>query len=115
MDFDELTLVRIVSGPSADDLSTDDAIRLQDAHLKYLHQLWSEGLLLAAGPAGGDDSVLGLGLLRTDVDTARALMSRDPSVLAGHFGVECLNWTVPAGMVISGEVAPPSSLAEARS
>lgn len=115
MDFDELTLVRVVSGPSADDLATEDAVRLQDAHLKYVHQLWSEGLVLAAGPAGGDDTVRGLALLRTDVDTARALMSRDPSVIAGRFGVECLNWSVPSAMVISGEGAPPSSLAEARS
>jgi uncharacterized protein YciI len=115
MEFDDLTLCRMVKGPQADELSRDDAIRLQDAHLRHLHELWSQGLLLAAGPAAGDDRVLGLSLLRGDADVAQALMARDPSVLGGRFAVEYLSWSVPTGMVISGEGAPPASLAEAQS
>jgi uncharacterized protein YciI len=115
MEFDDLTLVRVVAGPKADELSPEDAVRLQDGHLHHLHELWSQGLLLAAGPAGGDDAVLGLALIRGTVDVAQALMARDPSVVEGRFAIEYLSWFVPAGMVISGEGAPPSSLAEARS
>ena len=116
MEFDDLTLIRVIAGSKADELSTEDAVRLQDGHLHHLHELWSQGLLLAAGPAGGgEDPVLGLALIRGAVDVAQALMARDPSVVEGRFAIEYLSWFVPAGMVISGEGAPPSSLAEARS
>ena len=115
MEFDELTLVRLVTPANPIEYSEQDALRLQDAHLAHLHSLWSEGLLLAAGPARGDDAVRGLSLLRADEDVARALMARDPSVAAGRFEVEYLSWSVPAGMIVSGEGAPPSSTAEARS
>ena len=115
MEFDEFTLFRMVKGARADDLSAEDRTRLQDGHLGHLHALWSQGNLLAAGPAEGDGQVLGLGLIRGTVDVATALMSQDPSVAEGRFGVEYLTWTIPAGMVISGEGAPPASIAEARS
>src|ERR1700760_3189767 len=115
MEFEEFTLFRMVTGPRADDLNPEDRARLQDAHLGHLHQLWSQGNLLAAGPAEGDGRALGLGLRRGDVAVATALMARDPSVVEGRFGVEYLTWSVPAGMIISGEGAPPASLAEARS
>jgi uncharacterized protein YciI len=115
MDFDDLTLVRMVKPANPVEFSTEDAVRLQDAHLNHLHTLWSQGLLLAAGPAQGDDTVLGLGIVRGDLDAARALMSQDPSVIEGKFGVEYLSWSVPAGMVVSGEGVPPRSIAEALS
>jgi uncharacterized protein YciI len=115
MEFEEFTLCRMVSGPRADELTAEDCARLQDGHLSHLHDLWSQGNLLAAGPADGDGRVRGLGLIRGDVAAATAFMSRDPSVVAGRFAVEYLTWTVPAGMIISGEGAPPASVAEARS
>jgi uncharacterized protein len=115
MEFDEFTLFRMVEGARAGDLTTEDRMRLQDGHLSHLHELWSQGNLLAAGPAEGDGRVLGLGLIRGNVDIATALMSQDPSVVEGRFGVEYLTWMVPAGMVISGEGKPPASIAEAQS
>jgi uncharacterized protein len=115
MEFEEFTLCRMVPGPKADELSDEDRVRLQDGHLNHLHELWSQGSLVGAGPAGGDDRLLGLGLIRGDVDVAAAFMSRDPSVVEGRFAVEYLSWTVPVGMIISGEGAPPASIAEARS
>jgi uncharacterized protein YciI len=115
MEFDELTLARLVNPRVPADLSADEAARLQDAHLAHLHSLWLQGLLVGAGPAQGDDTVRGLALLRADTDTTRALMERDPSIQGGLFELEVLTWFVPAGMVVSGEGAPPSSVAEARS
>jgi uncharacterized protein YciI len=115
MEFEAFTLCRMVDGPQADQLTADDLSHLQDGHLSHLHELWSQGNLLAAGPAEGDGRVRGLSLIRGDVDAAAALMSRDPSVIAGRFDVEYLAWTVPTGMIISGEGSPPASIAEARS
>src|SRR6201989_3004545 len=115
MEFDEVTLFRMVPGPHADDLPDEDQTRLQDAHLAHLHGLWSQGQFVGAGPAEGDGRVLGLGLIRGDVAVATALMARDPSVIEGRFAVEYLTWSVPAAMMISGEGAPPASIAEARS
>jgi uncharacterized protein YciI len=113
MDFDDLTLVRMVTPSDPVELSPEESFRLQDAHLAYLHELWSQGLLIAAGPASGDDNLRGLSIIRGDVEVARALISQDPSVLGGKFEVEYLSWSVPAAMVVSGEGAPPKSVAEA--
>jgi uncharacterized protein YciI len=71
MEFDEFTLFRMVKGARADELTVEDRMRLQDGHLGHLHKLWSQGHLLAAGPAEGDGQALGLGLIRGNVEVAK--------------------------------------------
>ncbi len=68
MDFDELTISLLVSGP------TPNTDALQDAHLASLHE---SGSLLAAGPLSDPTGELrGLSILNVPVDEARRLKKR---------------------------------------
>jgi uncharacterized protein YciI len=111
--FDEFVVVRLLATPEAPELDPDEEARVQDAHLAYLHRLWSAGELLAAGPArGGDVMVQGLSIMACSLDEARRLLADDPGVLAGRFTPECVPWLVPRGMIIAGPGEPPASIAD---
>jgi uncharacterized protein len=115
MDFDCHTLVLLVRPPDAPELTDDEALALQDAHLANQARLGDEGYVVAAGPFldQDDERLRGFAVLSVDQETARRLYESDPAVRAGRLGIEVMTWTVPAGNVRFERVAPPRSTAEA--
>jgi len=92
MEFDELTVALLVSGPAP---MSDD---LQDAHLAHLASLHEAGTLLAAGPLTDPTGELrGLSILNVPVNEARRLKENDEAVRAGVFSVRVMPWSIPAG------------------
>jgi uncharacterized protein len=117
VEFDRHTLVLLVRPADAPELTEDEALRLQDAHLANQARLGDEGYVIAAGPVRDqdDERLRGIAVLTCDPEKARELYASDPAVLAGRLGVEVLTWMVPAGNVRFERVARPRSTSEADS
>jgi len=115
MEFDEFTVVLLLTPPDAPELDAAAADELQDAHLSYLAALHESGKLLAAGPLPGEPRrrFRGLNIFGTAPEEARELAEADPSVQAGQFELEVLPWLVPAGAVSFERTGFPHSAAEA--
>ncbi len=115
MEFDRHTLVLLVRPADAAELTEEEALRLQDAHLANQARLGDEGYVAAAGPFTDqdDERLRGVAVLTCDPETARRLYSEDPAVKAGRLGVEILTWLVPHGTVRFEAGARPRSTAEA--
>ena len=100
MDFDSYTIVLLVTPDDPPQLTDDEAVRLQDAHLSHLAELHDRGVLLAAGPLGdpsGRRYYRGLSILRCEPDEALRLKGNDPAVQAGVFELVAMPWRLPAG------------------
>ena len=98
MEFDELTVVLLLTPADPPKLDEEAAGALQDRHLAYLAKLHEAGQLVAAGPLIDPASRLrGLSLFRGNVEQTRALAERDPAVQAGVFAIEVVPWMVPGG------------------
>jgi uncharacterized protein YciI len=65
-----------------------------------MNGLRAQGKMLANGPfrEQPDESLRGLCVMATDVDEARELMSRDPSVAAGRLATDVFVWLIPLGL-----------------
>jgi uncharacterized protein YciI len=114
MDFDSFTVVLLVTGESAPELTPEQASALQDAHLAYLAGLHADGPLLTAGPLRDEGRhYRGLSLFGIPQNEARSLAEADPAVRAGVFGVIVLPRLVPAGALSFSPVPFPRSTAEA--
>lgn len=115
MQFDQFSLVLLLTGPKDDEIDEKRRAELQDAHLNHLATLHEAGHLIAAGPlvGGATTGFRGASILKVDVDEARALSEQDPSVQAGVFEVKVLPWLVPAGAVRYSRTTFPHSAAEA--
>ena len=115
MEFDQFTVVLLLTPPDAPKLDDEAADSLQDAHLDHLATLHESGKLLAAGPLPGEPGrrFRGLSLFGTGPDEARALAEQDPAVRAGQFEFEVLPWVVPGGAMRFDQSARfPHSAAE---
>lgn len=114
MDFDQLTVVLLVTPEHPPDLSEEEADRLQNAHLAHLADLHEQGVLLAAGPAGSWDEprrhYRGVSLMRCSPDEALRLKGEDPAVQAGVFELVALPWMYPAGALSFSPTTFPRSL-----
>jgi uncharacterized protein len=118
VEFDQFTVVLLLTPPDPPELEDEAGDALQDAHLHHLATLHETGKLVAAGPLPGEPGrrFRGLSLLVTGADEARALAEQDPAVRAGQFELEVLPWIVPAGaMTFDLGARFPHSAAEARS
>jgi uncharacterized protein YciI len=113
VEFDQFTLVLLVTNAAAPKLDGETAARVQDAHLAQLADLHAAGVLLAAGPLSDPDGRLrGVLILNLDRDEAEALVARDPAVEAGVFAVEVFPWRVPAGALRHAPTFFPRSIAD---
>ena len=116
MEFDQFTVVLLVTPAKAPVLDDQEADALQDAHLNYLATLHETGPLLAAGPLPGEPGrrFRGLNIYSTGPDETRSLAEQDPAVQAGQFELEVLPWLVPAGAARFEPARFPHSSAEAQ-
>jgi uncharacterized protein len=102
MEFDQYTVVLLLTPADPPQLSEAEAERLQDAHLSHLADLHDRGVLLAAGPVGDPGSrrhYRGLSILRCTPDEALRLKGEDPAVQAGVFELVAMPWMLPAGAI----------------
>jgi uncharacterized protein len=115
MEFDQFTVVLLLTPADAPELDDQAADELQDAHLTYLASLHESGPLLAAGPLPGEPRrrFRGMNIFGTGPEEARSLAEQDPAVQAGQFELEVLPWLVPAGAVRFEGARFPHSAAEA--
>lgn len=112
MEFDQFSLVLLLTGPNDDEQRRDET---QDAHLNHLATLHEAGLLIAAGPlvGGAETGYRGASILKVGVEEARDLCEQDPAVQAGVFELKVLPWLVPSGAVQYSRTTFPHSTAEA--
>jgi hypothetical protein len=76
------TAVVLTAGPA---YGTDDAGPVVWEHGRRNFGLRADGVLNIVCPVTDDSDVCGIGILDTDVETARAIMNEDPGVQAGVF------------------------------
>jgi uncharacterized protein YciI len=115
MEFDQFSLVLLLTGPKDDEIDEQRRDEIQDAHLNHLATLHEAGLLFAAGPVlgGAETGYRGASILNVGADEARDLCDQDPAVQAGVFDVKVLPWLVPSGAVQYSRTRFPHSSAEA--
>jgi uncharacterized protein YciI len=102
VDLDAVTLVILRRGPRAAEFAGEELEELQSRHLAYLDEMRRRGHLLAAGPFDRqpDDSLRGICLYATDLETTRALAEDDPGVRAGRLSVDVMRWSFLRGEVV---------------
>ena len=101
MELDSYTFVLLRRGPRAQDYDEAELDRLQAAHLAFLDRMRRAGHLLLAGPFSDqpDETLRGLCVYATDLETTRQLAATDPSVQAGRMAVDVMTWWTLAGAV----------------
>ncbi|MBA2952426.1 hypothetical protein GON03_20610 [Nocardioides sp. MAH-18] len=114
MEFDQLTVVLLVTPAAPPELTEEEATRYQNAHLAHLADLHERGVLLAAGPAGSLDEprrhYRGVSLMRCSPDEALRLKGEDPAVQAGVFELVALPWMFPSGALSFSRTTFPRSM-----
>jgi uncharacterized protein len=116
VEFDQFSLVLLVTGPKDGELDEERRAEIQDAHLNHLATLHEGGKLIGAGPlvGGAETGFRGASILTVGADEARGLCEQDPAVEAGVFEARVLPWLVPAGALRYSRTTFPHSSAEAQ-
>jgi uncharacterized protein YciI len=113
MEFEEYTVVLLVTNPDAPELDDETEAAVFDGHLSHLADLHEAGYLLAVGPLADPGGELrGLSLMSVPPERALELKSADPAVQAGVFLLRALPWRTPAGAFHFTQTRVPRSLAE---
>jgi len=111
--LDSYTVLTLRTGDNPPELTDDERLRLQDAHLSHLADLHAAGHILATGPlVHPDPTWRGLIVLTTDEHTAVELMRDDPLVRAGEFRTEVCTWLMPAETVVAGPGRLPRAISD---
>jgi uncharacterized protein YciI len=92
------------AGPNRD-RSSEDAQKLQAAHMANINRLAKEGKLVVAGPFEDDGPLRGIYVfdVRT-VAEAEALTRTDPAIQAGSLAMELHPWYGSAALMMVNEV-----------
>src|SRR4051794_14423300 len=99
--FDIRTIVFLRRGDNPPDLPEAESTALHLAHLAYLADLGSRGLIAANGPLmdPSDPTMRGMSVYTVDSAEARRLAEQDPAVVAGRFRIDIARWAVAADRV----------------
>ena len=82
---------------------------LLEGHMANIRRLGAAGKLLIAGPTDGgegapDDTPVGIFIFDTaSIQEATELAATDPTVAAGHFAAQVLEWYGPQGLTYDGQ------------
>lgn len=84
---------------------SDDLLPTLPTHLEFLHELEERGILFASGPLHDDDVPAapggGMSIFRVaSLDEARALVDREPFVVAGLRTYVLKRWTFNEGSIM---------------
>jgi hypothetical protein len=87
------------SGPAADAFTEAELERIQAGHLEFVasQRPWT----YANGPFRNqsDESLRGIGIMKSGVEETLAAVQSDPAVVAGRMRAEVFTWLVPEGML----------------
>ncbi|MGH2483383.1 MAG: YciI family protein, partial [Candidatus Limnocylindria bacterium] len=88
--FDVYTLILLRRPADAPEMSDHELDALQAQHLAYRAQLRREGVIVVNGPLGeqSDVAMRGLSIFACDLNEAKRLSDRDPSVQAGRLAYD---------------------------
>ncbi len=79
-------------GPNRD-LTKEESIKLQNAHMENIGRLAEEGKLILAGPFFGDSDLRGIYIFDTQsLEEAKELTNSDPAIQAGSLSMELHEW-----------------------
>ena len=79
--------------------ATDEAQRLQSAHMENINRLVDNGSMAVAGPVDSTGDLRGLFIFNVDtIEKAKALIATDPAVTAGQLRFELHVWYGPAAI-----------------
>jgi uncharacterized protein len=87
------------SGPRADTFTEEELEQIQQGHLEFVAS--QRPRTYANGPFRDqpDESLRGLGIMRSSVEETLAAVQADPAVVAGRMRAEVFTWLVPEGML----------------
>ena len=98
--LEELTVVFLLEGPARAGMTTEEAQRLANEHLRYTIGLVQAGHLVHAGAIideEHDRPVTGLGFSRKSPEEVAALVAQDPGVKAGMEDFRVVRYRFPKG------------------
>jgi uncharacterized protein len=99
MDLVPYTVRLYRSGPRADTFTEKELDRIQEGHLDFVasQRPWT----YANGPFRDqpDETLRGLGIMRSGIEETLAAVEADPAVVAGRMRAEVFTWLVPRGML----------------
>ena len=79
--------------------ATDEAQRLQSAHMENINRLVDNGSMAVAGPIDSTGDLRGLFIFNVDtIEKAQALIATDPAIAAGQLRFELYVWYGPAAI-----------------
>ena len=91
-------------GPNRD-LPSEEADKLQRAHMDNISRMAEEGKLVLAGPFGDDGDIRGIYIFDVPtIEEAQALTESDPAIQAGSLVMELHPWYGAAGLVFMGDL-----------
>ena len=91
-------------GPNRD-FSEEEAIALQQGHMKHIGKMAEEGKLVVAGPFFGDGDLRGIFVFNVStIEEAEELTSADPAIRAGSLEMELIEWYGSAALMGVNEV-----------
>jgi uncharacterized protein YciI len=100
--LDHFELVVLRGGDKAEGMEETTVRRLQAEHIAFLLGLQRERKLMAAGAVARapGQAITGIGFFAAgSVDEVRALVDKDPSVIAGLDSAEVLSFMCPKGAI----------------
>lgn len=95
MEFDTFYFGELVSNTNYVRLTDEEEIDRQNKHLKFLADLNSEGVLLAAGPFEGGGGIVFFDAERFTEEEIQKRLDQDPHLIAGAHHIKLRKWFVP--------------------
>ncbi len=85
--------------PERGEISREQAIEIQKAHMAHIGKMASDGVLVAAGPLVDSPDLRGILIFRgITLEQARRTAAEDPAVVAKRLRVDPAAWRGPAGI-----------------
>jgi uncharacterized protein YciI len=86
--------------PDRKPLAKEDAERLQSAHMANIHDMWTRGVLVAAGPfEDKPPAISGIFVFKTaSREEAHRLADQDPTVIEHRNTIDVVTWHAPKGI-----------------
>ena len=98
-------VIAFLKSGSNNDLSEEESMKLQQAHMDNIGRLSDEGKLVLAGPFLDDTELRGIYIFDVEtVEEAKKLTESDPAIQQGVLIMELHPWYVSAGVMEVNEI-----------
>lgn len=97
--MDDYIFAFLRAHPERSEISREQAIEIQKAHMAHIGKMASDGVLVAAGPLVDSPDLRGILIFRgITLEQARRTAAEDPAVVAKRLRVDPAAWRAPAGI-----------------